>query len=54
MNHREIILKLEGLDGSLGNDVPELNRRYWEGYRMAMCNVIGVDKGKYPFKWEYG
>ena len=52
MSKSAVISELEGLDGSLITLVPDLSRKYWEGYRNAMCKVIGVSVRDYLFTWE--
>lgn len=49
----EINKKLENLNGTLGGNMMPLEyRKYWEGYRRAMCEVIGTKSEDYPFYWE--
>jgi len=52
MNQRKILDELENLSSSLMPYPNELNQKYWEGYRNALCRVMGEDKSTYPFKWE--
>ena len=52
MTSGETLDRIEHLENSLTEYPNELQQKYWEGYRKALCEVMGEDTHKYPFKWE--
>lgn len=52
MDEKEIRFELGAINNGLEKNAPVTSRRFWEGYRNAMCIVIGEESAKYKLCWE--